>query len=210
MPDKLSPEESENQKSDSQDELQQSNPAPEMDQESGAEESANQPESIPAEELESAGGIDEDVERQMLEELAEAEASGLLKGGGQGGPAKSLQALGDHEELADIADDQPTVQSVEFDRYERTEAPGQPRNIDLLLDVRLPVAIELGRTEMTIHDILDLTAGSVVELTKLAGEPVDLLVNNKVVARGEVVVVDENFGLRVTSLVSPEERLKSL
>jgi flagellar motor switch protein FliN/FliY len=63
---------------------------------------------------------------------------------------------------------------------------------------------------MSIHDILDLTAGSVVELTKLAGEPVDLLVNNKIIAHGEVVVVDENFGLRVTSLISPEERLKSL
>lgn len=78
------------------------------------------------------------------------------------------------------------------------------------MDVDLPVSIELGRTKMAIADILALGPGSVVELNKLAGEPVDLLVNYKVVARGEVVVVDENFGLRVTQLMTPEERLKAL
>jgi len=83
-------------------------------------------------------------------------------------------------------------------------------NIDLLLDVRMPVAIELGRTELPIAELLTLGPGSVIELNKLAGEPVDLLVNNKIIARGEVVVVDENFGVRVTSLLSPEERIKSL
>ena len=82
--------------------------------------------------------------------------------------------------------------------------------IELLMDVDLPVSIELGRTKMAIADILALGPGSVVELNKLAGEPVDLLVNYKVVARGEVVVVDENFGLRVTQLMTPEERLKAL
>ena len=110
------------------------------------------------------------------------------------------------EERKDI----PTVKPVEFGRFERTELTNVPKNLDILMDVKLPVSIELGRTEMTIHDILDLAAGSVVELSKLAGEPVDLLVNNKVVAKGEVVVVDENFGLRVTSLISPEDRIKSL
>ena len=74
----------------------------------------------------------------------------------------------------------------------------------------LPISIELGRTKMPISDILGLGPGSVVELNKLAGEPVDLLVNNKVVAKGEVVVVDENFGLRITQLMTPEERLKAL
>jgi flagellar motor switch protein FliN len=83
-------------------------------------------------------------------------------------------------------------------------------NIDLLLDVKMPVAIELGRTELPIAELLTLGPGSVIELNKLAGEPVDLLVNNKIIARGEVVVVDENFGVRVTSLLSPEERIKSL
>ncbi len=74
----------------------------------------------------------------------------------------------------------------------------------------LPFSIELGRTKMSISEILALGPGSVVELNKLAGEPVDLLVNNKVVAKGEVVVIDENFGLRITQLITPEERLKAL
>ena len=86
----------------------------------------------------------------------------------------------------------------------------EAHNIELLMDVDLPISIELGRTKMPISDILGLGPGSVVELNKLAGEPVDLLVNNKVVARGEVVVVDENFGLRITQLMTPEERLKAL
>jgi len=86
----------------------------------------------------------------------------------------------------------------------------ESRNIDLLMDVDLPISIELGRTKMSISDILSLGPGSVVELNKLAGEPVDLLVNYKVVAKGEVVVVDENFGLRITQLMTPEERLKAL
>ncbi len=87
---------------------------------------------------------------------------------------------------------------------------GKSENIDLLLDVTLNVAIELGRTRMSIKRILELGPGSIIELDKMAGEPVDLLVNDKVIARGEVVVVDENFGIRIISLVSPEERLKNL
>jgi flagellar motor switch protein FliN/FliY len=78
------------------------------------------------------------------------------------------------------------------------------------LDVSLPVSIELGRTSMAIEDILCLGPGSVIELDKLAGEPVDLLVNDKLLAKGEVVVVDENFGLRVTSMISPQDRIRSL
>jgi flagellar motor switch protein FliN/FliY len=83
-------------------------------------------------------------------------------------------------------------------------------NIGMLLDVDLDVSIELGSTNLAIKRILELAPGAVVELDRLAGEPVDLLVNNKVVAKGEVVVVDENFGIRIVSLISPEERIKSL
>ena len=87
---------------------------------------------------------------------------------------------------------------------------GPKENIDLLLDVELEINIELGKSELSIKKILELAPGSIVELNKMAGEPVDLIVNNKVVARGEVVVVDENFGIRVVSLVSAEDRIKSL
>jgi flagellar motor switch protein FliN/FliY len=102
------------------------------------------------------------------------------------------------------------VSAAEFQQLQEPAGGKSPQNIDLLMDVDLPVSIELGRTKMSIADILALGPGSVVELNKLAGEPVDLMVNNKMVARGEVVVVDENFGLRITQLMTPEERLKSL
>lgn len=84
------------------------------------------------------------------------------------------------------------------------------RNIDLLMDVPLEVTVELGRTKMAIKDLLDLSEGSVVELDKLAGEPVDFLVNGRLISRGEVVVIDENFGVRITEIISPAERLSSL
>ncbi|KAB8138747.1 flagellar motor switch phosphatase FliY [Gracilibacillus oryzae] len=86
----------------------------------------------------------------------------------------------------------------------------EKRNLDLLMDIPLQVTVELGRTKRTVKDILELTSGSIVELDKLAGEPVDILVNQKLVAKGEVVVIDENFGVRVTDIVSREMRLKQL
>jgi len=83
-------------------------------------------------------------------------------------------------------------------------------NIDFLLDVPLDVSVELGRTKIAIKDMLQLGPGSVIELDKLIGEPVDLLVNDKPIARGEVVVFDENFGIRITDIINPEERIRSL
>lgn len=85
-----------------------------------------------------------------------------------------------------------------------------PSNIQIIEDVPLQVAVQLGKTKMAIKDILELGSGSVIELDKSAGEPVDLLVNGKLVAKGEVVVIDENFGFRVKDIVSPAERLKNL
>ncbi len=86
----------------------------------------------------------------------------------------------------------------------------KPKNLDLLLDISLPVTIELGRTSMLIRDILEIGPGSVIELQKLSGEPVDLYVNDKKFALGEVVVIDENFGIRITELLSVEDRIKAL
>ncbi|HZG57880.1 flagellar motor switch phosphatase FliY [Paenibacillus sp.] len=83
-------------------------------------------------------------------------------------------------------------------------------NLNLLLDIPLKVTVELGRTQKQIKDILELSQGSIVELDKLAGEPVDILVNNKLIAKGEVVVIDENFGVRVTDIVSPWDRIQKL
>ncbi len=83
-------------------------------------------------------------------------------------------------------------------------------NIGLLLDISMQLTVELGRTKMQIKNILGLGEGSIIELDKLAGEPVDLFVNGKLIAKGEVVVIDENFGVRITEIVSPHERLDSL
>jgi flagellar motor switch protein FliN/FliY len=87
---------------------------------------------------------------------------------------------------------------------------GTPPGLDLILDISMPVTVELGRTRMLIRDILSLGPGSIVELDKLAGEPVDLLVNDRPIAKGEVVVIDENFGVRLTQISQAAERLRSL
>ncbi|MEE8576898.1 MAG: flagellar motor switch protein FliN, partial [candidate division Zixibacteria bacterium] len=124
-----------------------------------------------------------------------------------------LKDLPEDEQKADVDDinfSQTSVSRAEFQQLSQPAGEPEGRNIELLMDVNLPVSIELGRTKMSIADILSLGPGSVVELNKLAGEPVDLLVNQKIVARGEVVVIDENFGVRITQLMTPEERLKSL
>ncbi|MDF1544995.1 MAG: flagellar motor switch protein FliN [bacterium] len=104
----------------------------------------------------------------------------------------------------------PEVSDAEFQQLSQPAGDGEPRNIEMLMDVNLPVAIELGRTRLAISSILALGPGSVVELNKLAGEPIDVLVNNKPIAKGEVVVVDENFGVRITQLLTSEERLRAL
>jgi flagellar motor switch protein FliN len=86
----------------------------------------------------------------------------------------------------------------------------QAQSIDFILDIPLEVTVELGRTSMLINDLLQLGQGSVIELNKLAGEPLEIMVNRKLIARGEVVVVNEKFGVRLTDIVSPIERVKSL
>ena len=90
--------------------------------------------------------------------------------------------------------------------------PGEVKeaNLDLILDIPLSVTVELGRSKMLINDLLQLGQGSVIELTKLVGDPLEVLVNDKLVARGEVVVVNEKFGVRLTDIVTPMERVKSL
>lgn len=84
------------------------------------------------------------------------------------------------------------------------------RNLTLILDIPLRVAVELGRTKMVVNDLLNLGQGSVIELNKLAGEPMEVLVNDKLVARGEAVVVNEKFGVRLTDIISPTERVEQL
>ena len=91
------------------------------------------------------------------------------------------------------------------------KSSGQPvQSLDFILDIPLKVTVELGRSKMAIRDILQLAQGSVVELSKFAGEPLEVLVNEKLIARGEVVVVNEKFGIRLTDIISPVERIEQL
>jgi len=91
-----------------------------------------------------------------------------------------------------------------------TASTGKDRNLSLILDIPLRVTVELGRTKMPVSDLLNLTQGSVIELSKLAGEPMEVLVNDKLIARGEAVVVNEKFGVRLTDIISPAERVEQL
>jgi len=90
----------------------------------------------------------------------------------------------------------------------RASAPVQ--SLDFILDIPLRVTVELGRSKMSIREILQLAQGSVIELSKFAGEPLEVLVNDKLIARGEVVVVNEKFGIRLTDIISPVERIEQL
>lgn len=102
------------------------------------------------------------------------------------------------------------VQPVQFAPLQSNYQPKEIANIDLIMDVPLQITVELGKSRRTIREVLALGPGSVVELDKLAGEPVDLLVNGKLLAKGEVVVIDENFGIRITDIISPIERVANL
>ncbi|WP_102335912.1 flagellar motor switch phosphatase FliY [Salimicrobium jeotgali] len=103
------------------------------------------------------------------------------------------------------------AESVEFESFHNhNAAPSGRNNLDMLLDIPLNVTVELGRTKRSIREILDLSSGSILELDKLAGEPVEIFVNEKLMATGEVVVIDENFGVRVTDILSQQDRLKKL
>ena len=108
--------------------------------------------------------------------------------------------------------DTVTVQPVEFVSFDNDSNPvgSENQNLEMLLDIKLELTVELGRCELPIKKILELTRDSIIELDKIAGEPVSLFANGKHIANGEVVVIEDNFGLRITSIIEPEKRLKSL
>ncbi|MCX7747006.1 MAG: flagellar motor switch phosphatase FliY [Clostridia bacterium] len=100
-----------------------------------------------------------------------------------------------------------SVQPAQFQSFDENRLMMEKKNISLIMDVPLQVTVELGRTHKLIKDILEFGPGSIIELDKLAGEPVDILVNGKVIAKGEVVVIDESFGVRITDIIDPSKRL---
>ncbi|MHB9037022.1 MAG: flagellar motor switch protein FliN [Armatimonadota bacterium] len=160
------------------------------------------------------------------EVLSQAEIEALLSGAGQSndaGTTDSAQAGAPDasEEPAQAAPtptaaSQPTItvssapdpaiRAAAFAPMASVSDHGARNGVDLIMDVRLNVAVELGRSTLSVREILALGPGKVVELDKHAGEPVEVVINNKTVARGEVVVIDENFGVRITEIVGSNER----
>jgi flagellar motor switch protein FliN len=123
--------------------------------------------------------------------------------------AEQVQAQAQESVLAESV--AAEVQTAQFQKVDPSPVSGtKDRKMDMLMDLTLQVSIELGRTIMLIKDILDLQRGSVVEFEKLASEPVDILINGKKMAEGEVVVIEKHFGIRITSLVEASERVKGL
>ena len=121
--------------------------------------------------------------------------------------------MAEHQDDFEALDDIDNLDQFKEDQSEPgtgTLSKEEGKNLDLILDIPLTVTVELGRSKMLINDLLQLGQGSVIELTKLVGEPLEVLVNDKLVARGEVVVVNDKFGVRLTDIVSPLERVQSL
>jgi flagellar motor switch protein FliN/FliY len=148
---------------------------------------------------ESAGIPDEKVAAEPVYDDRTIDLTGVASDAGPSGA----------ELLGSFKDEKSEMKFPEFSQESSTERKSS-KNIDMLMDVPLEVTVELGRTKMSIKDLLDLGEGSIIELDKLAGEPVDFLVNGQLISRGEVVVIDENFGVRITEIVSPADRLSSL
>ncbi|MBN2439838.1 MAG: flagellar motor switch phosphatase FliY [Spirochaetales bacterium] len=127
-----------------------------------------------------------------------------------GGSMNGGNQLNMNNSFASGKTNSPSVQSVQFPNLQSGISSQEQGNIGLLMDVYMEMTVELGRTKKLIKEILGIGEGTIIELDKLAGEPVDILVNHKLIAKGEVVVIDENFGVRVTEIVSPMERMGDL
>ena len=107
-------------------------------------------------------------------------------------------------------DSDPARDNYQFGALDGNDLPDQAGNLNFILDIPLEVSVELGRTRMLVNDLLKLGQGSVIELSKIAGETLEIMANQKLVARGEVVVINEKYGIRVTEIISPMERVGKL
>lgn len=113
-----------------------------------------------------------------------------------------------------VTEEKPDVEPVDLEEFDAPNnadggVEGRP-DLDVILDIPVSISMEVGRTAITIRNLLQLNQGSVIELDRLAGEPLDVLVNGTLIAHGEVVVVNEKFGIRMTDVISPSERIKKL
>lgn len=134
--------------------------------------------------------------------MTQEEIDALIQGGDIEEEAEEQEMDQEEEQSSEKSEDTPGPDETIY-------SPLDPK-LELLYDLQLPVSIELGRTNMLIREILRLGRGSVIEFDKLVSEPVDVLINGKKVAEGEVVVIDKHFGIRITTLVDPSDRLRGI
>ncbi len=174
----------------------------------------------------------------MTEKLTQEELDALLKAG-LGGQDESAEEEPEYQEAASstakqtsfdhdfgrtstkskkqskmrrspMLDEDVPVQKAVFEDFEQTEYPSDTTNLEIILNLNLEIRVELGKAKSTVKDVLEMGAGSVIELDKFNGEPVDLLVNKRGFARGEMIVIGENFGVRVTDILSVHEIIEAL
>ncbi|MCY8490134.1 flagellar motor switch phosphatase FliY [Bacillus atrophaeus] len=157
--------------------------------------------------LMNTGSSNEDIQQEEPEETYEAPEEAVMPEPRlESQPQPTPKRQGKPKKAAPVQ-----VAPVEFSAFDPNEAPqARLNNLDMLMDIPLSITVELGRTKRSVKEILELSAGSIIELDKLAGEPVDILVNQRIVAKGEVVVIEENFGVRVTDILSQAERINNL
>ena len=159
------------------------------------------------ENAEASGGTD-DWAAAMAEQ---ATASGTPAEDDWGAALAEQASSATQHDAATFAGNNPPAPKIQFDQLSASGIPaGAPNNIDMILDIPVNLTVELGRTKLAIRSLLQLAQGSVVELDGLAGEPMDVLVNGCLIAQGEVVVVNDKFGIRLTDIISPSERIRRL
>lgn len=159
--------------------------APEQEMDAGEDAAQEDPDAeVSAEDAEGSAQAEQDADAEVSQTGDDADDADAVEGG-QGAP-----------------------KPMKLDEFTSSESAADASGIDLLMDVDLDVKIELGRAEMAIEDVLKLRKGSVVELDKLAGDPVDILVNGRAVAKGEILVVNDNFCVRITAIVDPAAGLR--
>jgi flagellar motor switch protein FliN/FliY len=159
-----------------------------------------------------SGGTDESQDGDEQPEQQDIDWSDAFKEAAQGGDAAAAKAVQEGAVEEQPQEDNTQVNTPEFGELteEPSDSDGTRPELDFLLEIPLDISVELGRRSMRIKDLLQLSQGSVVELNKMAGEPADIYVNKKLMAKGEVVVVNEKFGIKLTEIISPAERVKSL
>jgi len=156
-------------------------------------------------------GLTAKSDNSMQSNISEVAAENSQKQKEEKQTAKATANTGEHSPSQQLkSSEKVDVQEAQFPEFGEKEGVSLPQNMELLKDVPLTVTVRLGKTRMTISEVLDLGEGSIIELDKLAGELVDLYVNGKLIAKGEVVVIDESFGFRVKDIISPAERISDL